>query len=96
LKSIISSFCRGNYRVCRDFAISVANALPVLFEKLCNLGLRYTEMRCFERLPNFFAARESSGIIAARFMADKILEPCSFPPFRWFVLFHKADRRIAP
>jgi hypothetical protein len=29
-------------------------------------------------------------------MADEILEPCSFPPFRRFALFHKADRRIAP
>ena len=80
----------------RDFAISIADALPMFFQKFRQSRLGYAEMRCLERLPNLFAACESSGIIAPGFMANEILEPRSFPRFRRFALFHKADRRIAP
>ena len=80
----------------RHFSIAIANTLAVLFEKFREPGLCYTEMWRLERLPNLFAARESSGIIGAGLMADEILEPCSFPLFRRFAPFHKADRRIAP
>ena len=68
----------------------------MFFEKLCELGFCDAVMRSLERLPNFFAARESSGIVAPGFMADEILEPRSFPCFRRFALFHKADRRMTP
>jgi hypothetical protein len=80
----------------RDLAVAVTNALTVFFKKFRELGLRYAEMRCLERLPNFFAASKSSGIVAPGLMTDEILEPRFFPCFRRFALFHKADRRIAP
>jgi hypothetical protein len=68
----------------------------MLFEKLCEPGPRYAVMTSRERLPNFFAASKSSGIVAPGLMADEILEPRSFPCFRRFALIHEADRRIAP
>ena len=79
-----------------DFAVAITDLLAMLFEKFCELGFGYAVMRCLERLPNFFAASKSSGIIAPGLMADEILEPRSFPCFRRFALFHKADRRITP
>ena len=82
--------------------LAETSPLPLLtrstmfFEKFRQPRLGYAEMRCLERLPNFFAAGKSSGIVAPGLMADEILEPRSFPCFRRFALFHKADRRIAP
>ena len=80
----------------RDFAVAVTDPLTMLSKKFRQLGFGHAVMARLERLPNFFAARESSGIIAPGLMADEILEPRSFPCFRRFALFHKADRRIAP
>jgi hypothetical protein len=56
----------------RDFAIAIVDPLAMLFEKFRELGFGYAVMRCLERLPNFFAACKSSGIIAPRLMAEKI------------------------
>ena len=78
----------GEGHLRRDFAISIANPLAVLFQKFRESRLSYAEMFCLERLPNLFAACESSGIVASRFMANEILEPRSFPCFRLFTLFY--------
>src|ERR1700720_4828422 len=78
----------GEGHLRRDFAISIADPLAVFFEKFRQSCLRYAEMFCLERLPNLLAPCESSGIVAARFMANKILESPSFPCFRRFGLFH--------
>ena len=72
----------------RAFAISIADPLTVFFKKFREPRLHYAEVRCLERLPNLFAACESSGIVASRFMANEILEPRSFPCFRLVELFH--------
>jgi hypothetical protein len=47
----------------RHSAVAVAYALTMFFEKFRESGLRHAVMRCFERLPNFFPASKSSGII---------------------------------
>ena len=88
------SFAKRHLR--GHFTIAAASALPMLFKKFGQLRFGYAEVGCLKRLPNLFAARESSGIVAAGFMANEILKPRSFPCFRRFALFHKADRRIAP
>ena len=60
----------------------------MFFEKFRQLGLRDAVMRCLERPPNFFAASKSSGIIAARLMAQKF----GFRVFRHvFVGFHSSQ-----
>ena len=79
-----------------DFAVAIAHALPMFFEKFREPGLGHAVMRCLERLPNFFAASKSSGIITPRLMANEISVSCSCPCFRWFALLHEVDRRIAP
>jgi hypothetical protein len=48
----------------RDFAIAIVDPLAMLFKKFRELGFGYAVMRRLERLPNFFAASKSSGIIA--------------------------------
>ena len=80
----------------RDFAVAVAHPLATLFEKFRELGFGDAVMRCLERLANFFAASKSSGIIAARLMAEKIRLASFLPCFRGFAQFHKVDRRMAP
>jgi hypothetical protein len=56
----------------RDFAIAIiAATLAMLLEKFRELGFSDAVMRCLERLPNFFAASKSSGIIAPGLMAEK-------------------------
>ena len=80
----------------RDFAIAVGHALPMFFEKFRELSFGDAVMRCLERLPNFFAASKSSGIIAPGFMAEKIRFSRFLPCFRGFACFPKVDRRIVP
>jgi len=46
----------------------------MLFKKFGQLRPGYTEMRRFERFPNFFAARKSSGIVAPGLMEDEVLK----------------------
>ena len=80
----------------RDFAIAIVDPLAMLFEKFRELGFGYAVMRRLERLPNFFAACKSSGIIAPRLMTKKIRLSGFLPCFRGFAQFHKVDRRISP
>ena len=87
-------FAKGHFG--RDFAVAIAHALAMFFEKFREPGLGHAVMRCLERLPNFFAASKSSGIIAPRLMAEKIRLSGFLPCFRGFAQFHKVDRRIAP
>jgi hypothetical protein len=67
----------------RYFAIAVGHALAMFFEKFGELGLRHAAVRGLERLPNFFAASKSSGIIAPRLMAEKIWLSGFFAMFSW-------------
>ena len=67
-----------------DFAVAITDLLAMLFEKFRELGFGYAVMRCLERLPNFFAASKTSGIIAPRVMAEKIRFSGFLPCFRGF------------
>jgi len=55
-----------------DFAVAITDPFAMVLEKFRELRFGYAVMRCLEQLPNFFAASESSGIIAPRLMAKKI------------------------
>jgi hypothetical protein len=95
----IAKMNRGGFieaHLSRPFTVAIADALPMLSKKFGKPRFGHAKMRCLERLPNFFAASESSGIIAPGLMAYEILKPSSFPCFRRFAVFHKTDRRIAP
>ena len=47
----------------RHFAVTVTNALAMLFQKFRQLGFGNAVMRRLERLPNFFAGSKRSGIV---------------------------------
>src|SRR5262245_41049962 len=80
-------FAEGH--LCGDLAIGVgANALPMLFQKFCQLSFRYAVMRSFERLPNFFAADKNPSIIPPGLMTNEVLEPRCLPRFGCFFRFH--------
>jgi len=72
-----------------DFAVAITDPLAMVLEKFREFRFGYAVMRCLEQLPNFFAASESSGIIAPRLMAKKIRFSGFLPCFRGFAQFHK-------
>ena len=67
-----------------DFPVAITDPLAMVLEKFRELGFGYAVMRCLERLPNFFAASKTSGIIAPRVMAEKIRFSGFLPCFRGF------------
>src|SRR5262249_39376039 len=74
--------------LCRYVSVAITDALTMLLQKFRESSLCHAQMLCLERTPNLFAASESSGIIAPRFMPNEILMPRSLPGRAIFLLFH--------
>ena len=59
-----SGFAERHFGGHFTIAVAIASAFTVFFKERRQLRFGDAEMRCLERLPNLFAACESSGIVA--------------------------------
>ena len=63
-------------------AATVADALPMVLQKLSQPRLGHAEMRRLERLPNLFALAENPRVIPPRLVPDQIVLPRLSPNLR--------------